>query len=411
MNTPMQPQWEKKSRFLTQLLIWSGALNIGLSFSLGYLFFQYRIDHVDFQLRPAAYSLDPISLTNEKIFFQFLHQSWDELIQELDSLHLLEDGYRRRDIALAVLTSFHGLDIERALPEVSLQKRKLIFTQEDAKKVSCFMYPGLTEDQFHAVKYFIKTEEFPFTPKRLFWQIQNAQHPLQDTLLEAFYLTPEFTFLHTLLMRSGIHSPKNITVQMMKEGDWDMIHTLTEKQKMELDLSKEHLQSLLLSYVKKQSRAAAKMLLQWDLDFVVKRLGDEELMQFIDLLEHSSSLEKLLKELITSPRSDALWKKSGERLYQLRGLALPEVYDHQVTLETFIPLEKKSLDTSSLPSLSLPAQVSHAKKTFEYVIQEGDNLWKIARRHHISIDDIYLLNHLESDKLRTGKILILPKKG
>lgn len=44
-----------------------------------------------------------------------------------------------------------------------------------------------------------------------------------------------------------------------------------------------------------------------------------------------------------------------------------------------------------------------------YTVQEGDSLWKIAHRHHVTIGDIKSLNALPSDTLRPNMILEIPR--
>lgn len=43
-----------------------------------------------------------------------------------------------------------------------------------------------------------------------------------------------------------------------------------------------------------------------------------------------------------------------------------------------------------------------------HVIEPGDNLWKIARKYKVSVEEIKRVNHLETEKLRPGKQLEIP---
>ena len=90
----MQPQWEKKSRFLTQLLIWSGAINIGLLSSLVYLVLRDRPETISFDLRPVA-TTKVIQATNQDILSQFSTLSWAELVAQLENVDLVEEGYKK----------------------------------------------------------------------------------------------------------------------------------------------------------------------------------------------------------------------------------------------------------------------------------------------------------------------------
>jgi hypothetical protein len=270
------------------------------------------------------------------------------------------------------------------------------------------LYPGLAEDHFLAIQRFIQTERFPYTAMGLFYEIQHASTPRDPALLEAFYLTPEFNAVETLCQRTGIHLPKEFLIEMLAQGDWKTLHKFTAEQKEAMDLTPDRLKQFLTNYVRNRSNLAAKILLQWDREFILKRLDDRELISFIDLFkEPAPALEGLLKELITSPRSDKVWRKAAEGLYSFSAKPMPEPYDHQVTLATFagirLPIAPILPAPSALPPL--PAK----KEPLKHTIVFGDNLWKIARKYKVSIEAIKKANHLETDKLREGKTLIIPQ--
>ncbi len=401
----MQPQWEKKSRFLTQLLIWSGALNIGLLSSLIYLVFRDRPETISFELKPAP-SKQVAQITNQEILHMFSTLSWAELVDQLDHEELVEEGYKKRDLALASLVAFHGLDIERALQGSSIQKRGIALAHKGGpEEITLILYPGLSEDQFAAIRRFIQTEKFPFTSMGLFYEVQHAKRPRDAALLEAFYLTPEFNAVLTLCQRLRVNLPREWIIEMVAQGDWKTLHQFALEQKEAMDLTPERLKRLLLSYVRARSTLAAKILLQWDRDFILKRLDDRDLMTFLDLFKESSTaLKDLLKELITSPRSDSVWRKAAELLYFFAQLPFPEPYDHRATLATFAGIQFPAPIDKIASSLPTEEQKQHI-----HTIAPGENLWKIARKYKVSVEALRQANHLETDKLREGKTLIIPQ--
>lgn len=407
MNTLLQPQWEKKSRFLTQLLIWSGALNIGLLCSLIYLVLKDRPETISFDLKPAAI-VQAGRETNQEILSTFSTLSWGELTTLLDNVDLVEEGYKKRDLALASLVAFHGFDIERALQGSFMQKRGIsLARKEGPEEINLILYPGLTEDQFSAICHFIQTEKFPFTALGLFYEIQHASSPRDTALLEAFYLTPEFNTVATLCQRTGVHLPKEFLIEMIAQGDWKTLTQFTIEQKEAMDLSPERLKKLLVSYIKCRSTLAAKILLQWDREFILKRLDDREMIAFLDLFKDpSQSFKDLLKELITSPRSDSVWKKSAEMLYAFSGLTMPDPYDHRATLAAFAGISFIQPQTAQRPTQEAPIPLTQEEQ--KHTIAYGENLWKIARKYKVSIEALRKANRLESDKLREGKTLIIP---
>ena len=130
--------------------------------------------------------------------------------------------------------------------------------------------------------------------------------------------------------------PPEYVIEVIAEGDWSLIERFTQEQKLSQDLSPLRLKNLLSTYVRCRSVLAAKILLEWDRDFILKKLDDPDLMVFLDLFStRTAALDTFLKEIIICPRSDAIWKKAAEKLYAFADLPCPEPYDHLVTLQTF----------------------------------------------------------------------------
>lgn len=400
MDSPLQQQWAKKSRFLTQALIFSGALNIGLLSSFFYLIIREKKEAFAFEMQPSGKKSEKIS--NADILTGFATMSYAELVSLLDNVEPIEEGYKKRDLALASLVMFHFVDLEKALQGFPLQKRSLTFQRKDGpEQIAITVYPGLGDDQFKAVHQFLARERFPFTTKGLFFELQQAKMPRDRLLLEAFCYTPEFASVMTLLTRVGVALPQEYVVELVSQGSWDLLEQFTTQQRQLQDLSPDCLKNLLLQFIRSRSVMAAKIFLEWDREFILKKFDDADLMVLIDLFgEKSESIEKLLKELITSPRSDAVWKKAGEKLFIMAGLPLPDPYDHQITLRMFTTGYPVASTPKKLPVLPKPKRVTH-------IVQPGENLWKIARKYKVSIEALKRANHLDTDKLRPGKELVI----
>ncbi len=409
MNTPLQEQWAKKGRFLTQALIFSGALNIGLLTSFFYFIVRDKKASVAFELQP--HSQTQKQLTNAETIAHFATMSYGELIDLLNNQETVEAGYKKRDLALASLAAFHFVNLEKALHGSPLQRRLLSYQRKDGpEQVDITIYPGLTEDQYQGIVQFIKTEKFPFTTKGLFFELKQSKMPRDPSLLEAFYLTPEFTTLMTLFNRAGVPLPSEYVIEVISQGDWSLVEQFTQEQKLSQDLSPLRLKNLLSNYVRYRSVLAAKILLEWDREFILKKLEDSDLMTFLDLFSSKTgTLETFLKEIITSPRSDAVWKKAAEKLYTFAGLPCPDPYDHLVTLQTFA---KDRLPALAQPTVEQPIATASVaavvKKKRTHMVQSGENLWKIARKYKVSIDALRKANRLDTDKLRPGKELVIP---
>ncbi len=69
---------------------------------------------------------------------------------------------------------------------------------------------------------------------------------------------------------------------------------------------------------------------------------------------------------------------------------------NQLTDNTLYPGQK----------LFIPIQVS---KVITYVVQQGDSLFKIAKRYNTTVESIYMLNRLQSMNLYIGQRLVIPQ--
>jgi len=405
-------EWGKRNRFLTQALIVSGALNIGFLATFFYFVMQEKETSIAFESPPASSQILVPHLSNGELLSTYSSLSFPELLSLLEDQEAIEEGYKKRDLALASLVAYHFFNLEKALGTAPLQKRTLSFLSRDGQeKVDLTVFPGLTDDQFQAIVQYTKTEKWPMTPEGLFFEVKQGQNRRDPSLLEAFYLTPEFHSVATLFMRAGLTLPKEAMVDMITQGDWKTLEQFMQEQKQSQDLTPPRLKSLLITYLKKRSLLAAKILLEWDREFVAKRLDDSELMLVLDVhSDRSVAFEQLLRDVACSPRTDAIWKKAAEKLYAFAGVPLPEPYDHQLTLRTFFPEQAtRAVVKNNAAPASAAAADKKGKRT--YIVQEGDNLWKIARKHKVSVEAIKKQNKLQTEKLKVGKELEIPEKA
>ena len=77
-------------------------------------------------------------------------------------------------------------------------------------------------------------------------------------------------------------------------------------------------------------------------------------------------------------------------------LVLQPVCQHIVNRADTAPLDTKKLQ-------QMPGIVG-------YLVQEGDSLWKIAKRFHTTVDNIMTTNNLASDQIHPGDCLVLVKE-
>ncbi len=340
---------------------------------------------------------------------------YQELLLRLENKDLIEEGLTKRDLALACLVAFHHFNLDKALGGLPLQKRTIPFTNNDGQEtIDIPVFPGLADYQFQAILQYAKTEKWPLTSQGLFYELKRSPLPRDPTLLDAFYLSPEYHAVHTLLTKTGIKISREQIVDLICEGEWKTLSDLTQQQRTALDLSPDRRRLFLLDI--SHSKLAAKILLDNDLDFVSKRLDDGQILTLLDLYpDKSPLLENFAKELLASPRTDAVRKRAAAFLFALAGEPLPEPYDHALALQRFLPeLAPKPPAPPPVAPQVIPVKAPappppKPKKKF-HTIEPGDSLWKIARKYRVSIEEIMRLNHMDTEKLRVGKQLEIPEK-
>ncbi len=417
----------KEIRKLTQCLFLSGALNIVLASFFFYGMIRERPPTPYFELKPANIDEQqvPVAMdhSNEEIIRYFKSLSFESLLTKLSHAELVESGYAVRDLALSCLVTFHHFDLRRALLDdvQPTQARILSFgLKKDGKQAKVLVYPGLSDKQFESIMRFAKRERWPLTPKGLFSNLKNKKNG-DHFLADAFYLTPEFLSVETLFNRSEIGIEKSEILNVLLDGSFVMLSSFSEHQKQSHDLTAARRQHFLLEYIKINSKAAAYLLLKTDGPAMVRKLDDEHVIKMLSLLtENTHDAGKFALALLTSPRSDAVWKMATIRLYGYAGEVIPEKFHYEQALTKFLPANlslKKTREQTAIPfeTMANVTVPNHGIKNIEginpsnretlYVVQEGDSLWKISRRYDIDIELLKKINQLNSDVLKPGTIL------
>lgn len=467
-------------RRLTTFLIISGALNISLLAIFFYWLVKDTTPTPYFELKPANKREQEVPIavehSNSDVIRYLRKMPKEQLIARLNSSQLVENGYTLRDLALASLIDFQHFDIERALLGFAppQQRRSIVYgTKRDGRPAELIVYPGLSDKQYEAIISFATTERWPLTSKGMFLTLRKqggVSH--EPSLFDAFFLTPEFLTIETLFARSKAPVTKKDLLAVLLQGDWSMLSTFVDQQRVSQDLSSARRQRILLDYVQRKSKAAAQLILKTDENVAAHKLDDNHVIQILKLLdEKTPEAEQFALSLLSSPRSDAVWKMAAARLYAYAGEPMPEKYHHHAALSRFSPksslisiLAEEPVPVSANPSAMAgkkPAQASSSatqsktspanskfvqvnapakavpvkssndsrwavnnilppgmqsqsqtklpvKRERLYIVQEGDSLWKIARRFNVDVEVIKSNNKLQSDFLKPGRPLIIP---
>jgi hypothetical protein len=382
-----EKKWMQRARFLTLALIFSGTLNISFLSAFIYSSGKEKRSVLSREILP----LEKMHFTNEQILQSYSRASFSDLLSKLEDKDLVEEGYTKRDLALACLSAFHHFFVEKALGGIPLQKR-VLFVQGS---VQITAFAGLQDEHFRALLQFARVEKFPYTPRGVFQLICQSLYPYESALLEAFYCTPEFHNLYSLVQKHDPFVQKPLLVSLLKEGSWDILHQFSENLSLSQSYTRETFQAFLTSYaLDYSSKIAADLLWRREREYVLKRLEDDQLISFLTLIQGQKDRAELLaKELLSGPRSDRVRKRAAEILC----VNLEETANKA-------PIEAQEDKSAAYVLISKKEKVLH-------VVQTGENLWKIARKYGVSVDSIIRLNQLESDRLRVGKTLQIPEKS
>jgi len=359
-------------RRLTIALFLSGALNIGLITYVTYL----RAAPPTYLPRKAsmiAATSTTVAPTNIDKLRAFKKLSMAQLIGQLHQSQLLENGYTTRDLALGALVSLHAFDLSRALPgQILPSQRKVIVEGSEI-----VLTPGLSETQFAQLIRFAQTEKWPLTSEGLFNQLTSND----PTIIDAFLVTPEYRMLDTLLRRTNTTFDKGELLSMVQEGGWSLLMTSQTQ-----DYTSTKRDRILVAYLKKGSTLAADLLIRTNGDPLAKSADDATIQQLLNQMhpQHAAN-ERFARVIAESPRSD-----------KIQQLAISKL---QTPL---VPLKKPAPIVNTLPKPQSLVQ----KKI--YIVQEGDSLWKIARKVGSDTETLRTYNGLTSDALKPGIVLRIP---
>ena len=379
-------------RVLTFALIFSGALNVGLLSALIAFTVQDAPSLSSFGLRQTSTSEQKIS--NIACLRDMSKLSFRELVALLTNRELVEEGYAKRDLALGTLVYFHNFNLEKAIGPV-IQKRKI---QDEPIE----LYPGLSEQQFEGVIRFAYQEKWPLTTKGLISLLQTLPRPVDESLIQAFALTPEFYALQVLFQKTNASQDSKTLVNLAAEGSFELLDQFTKEQAQLLDLSVEKRRRLLLGYLAHRSPTAADLLVKTDASFALKRLDDKGLLDLLSLLNKKTpDAETFCVSLLQSPRADAIRSAAGEKARQWGSM------NHQVA-EVVRETVSTPIASISVAEPILREPVGEAAVLY-HTVGEGESLWKISRQYKVTVDEIVNLNGIDKNRLYPGMTLKIPQ--
>lgn len=386
----------KKFKFLSLALIFSGGLNVALLVALTFYMFEKT------SLPSTIMGKKEVLITKTQVFNSMSRLTFRELVSFLTNRELIEEGYTKRDLSVAALVAYHHFNLEKALSAKPSQVRTLALSSGQTLDV----FPGLLDEQFDAIIRFAYQEKWPLTAKGLFHLLQAQKPPRDESLEQAFALTPEFHALQVLFQKMRAPFETAMLIDLASEGSWELVEGYSKEQREVVELTEEKRRSLLLEFLKHHSPTAANLLLKTDFSYAVKKLDDKQTLDLLVLLKKQSEEgTKFCIELLKSPRSDAVWQAAALTLYSYAGEMPALPIDPQTVLARF------SLEKAKEPEVVIAEgkkQMAAQPASKYHVVKEGESLWKISRQYKVKVDEIVKLNELEKDSLYPGMTLKLP---
>lgn len=400
--------WIKRFRVLTQMLILSGALNIAFLCCFIYLIFLKGRPVADYAVKPVILENKKRDITNNQFLTYLSGLSFREIIPVLSNKELIEEGYTKRDIALGCLFSLHDFNIEKALPNQNLQKRKFSFVK-GAEKLEITLFAALGDAQYEGIIRYATTDKWPLTSKGLFNALKK-ETPRDPSLEKSFMLSEEFYVISTLF-NQGVTLKSDELLELISQCSWEFIDDFVKKQNLVLDVSSERKVQFLLGCLSQNSPIGAELLLKTDLAFVTKRLGDDQILKILSLVKESKEAENFCILLLKGARSDMVWKMAATKLYEFAKEKAPENFDQKEVMRRFVKeeIKIKPMEEKSTVLSTIVFGKENSGTTF-HIVKDGENLWKIARKYRVDIDELVKVNKLENSKIYPGKKIIIPKK-
>ena len=359
----MKRRYEQQIKRLMQALALSGTVNIILMALVVFWVVRERPPIPYCVLKPAEEQTQFVDYDSEALRL-FTTLSIEQLITKLSDSEL-HHGVKQRDLALGCLVTFHHFDLSRALlgRQCSMKKQIIPLSSYEIP-----LYSDLTDATYAAIEQFAKKERWPLTPEGLYCLLQNTED--QD-LKEAFYFTPDFCSVERLFHRSETAVDREDILLMLLDGNWEMLAQFVEKQCVLQDLSSTSRRAFLMSYLLCHSKTAASLLLQTDYNYSLRDLKGDSVALMLSLLPKNEMTQRFAQELFACSQSEAVMT----------------IASHLIS----------------------PPQEILCSENQVYVVQQGDSLWKIAKRHDVSLNVLIEYNRLDADRfLMPGMSLKIP---
>lgn len=122
--------------------------------------------------------------------------------------------------------------------------------------------------------------------------------------------------------------------------------------------------------------------------------------KYVDAVVDAVIATKMGLDIPSTSGTNTYTVKSGDSLYKIAN-------SFSTTVNAIKSLNNLTTDNLSIGQiLKIPASSS---STNEYIVQNGDSLWKIAQKYNTTVDDLKAINGLTNNDLYVGQKLIIKK--
>lgn len=383
----------QKIRMLTNLLLLSVGLNIAFGATLFYHFSKKKTKVILSKDLPAV----EVRREHSDLLHSFFQMSFNQLVLELSNKQEIADGYKVCDLALGILTSYHYLDLSKALMGESIEEREVMFIHTDGgEQFSLCLYPNVKEYHYSLIKGFIKECKYPWTSEGLFAELKIKKENAPTDLTAAFMMSKEFIAIYTFVHRFLMSIDKERLLLLLLSGSYADVERFYYLYLENMDRPKDMMRHFFKTYSRHNSCHAADMWLEVDESFILHQLNNEEIAKVIELTTKESFLKKVQQSL---------------RKEEIRELAKNKL--QTPVMEDVLCISSNEKHTDKEAQIEAEKETELLKleqKSLLYTIQIGDSLWKIANKHKVSLQQIREINQLNTDLLKPGQTIIIPTK-
>lgn len=219
----------------------------------------------------------------------------------------------------------------------------------------------------------------------------------EDSLIQQFAKSSEFTLIHTLFARADENVSKGMIMKLLIEGNQQILEQFVAEQQKGSDLSPRKRQEFLLEYVSVGSKTAAYLLVLLEPEFV-RLLPNPEVLHLFDLMDEATpEAIHFVEAILEEKRTPAVHDRALQQLVKYTGESEKELaarYDRYLNNEDLRPVFRQQVP------------ITQTERT--HIVQPGESLWLIAKRYKVDMKKIMETNDLQSTVLKPGQMLKIP---